>query len=212
MKNLFSKIKSLFRSKCFLINKVHNNYFILRHGETDYTADMTSMIYPKSTRFELGITEKGKEDIKKLIPEIKGKNIDLIFASDFLRAKITAKIIADIFGIDIILDKRLRDINLGVYRGGPKKDFYDGVSQKEMLEKGPREGESWMDCACRMESFIKEVEKKYKNKNILIVSHGDPLWLLERAIALKEDPYKLAEERLTTSTLKPGEFRTIVFK
>ncbi|GAI02405.1 unnamed protein product, partial [marine sediment metagenome] len=26
--------------------------------------------------------------------------------------------------------------------------------------------------------FVKDIEKKNKNKTILIISHGDPLWLL----------------------------------
>jgi broad specificity phosphatase PhoE len=28
-----------------------------------------------------------------------------------------------------------------------------------------------------MLNFLKEIDKKYKNKKILIVSHGDSLWL-----------------------------------
>jgi len=40
-------------------------------------------------------------------------------------------------------------------------------------------GESWNDIGKRMLKSLKEIDKKYKNENILIVSHADPLWLLQ---------------------------------
>jgi len=202
----------MIQQKHFFIEKVNNNYFILRHGETEYTADADSNIYPKSTRFELGITENGKNDIKKLIPNIKEKDIDLIFASDFLRTKITSKIVADALDLNVVFDKRLRDVDLGIYAGKPKKTFYNAINYKKMLEEGPEEGESWMICAYRVDDFMKDIEKRFNNKNILIVSHGDPLWLLEKMIAQKEDPYKIAEKRRMVPIIRPGELREISFK
>ena len=216
MKNLFFNIKkvflNLFKQKHFSINKVHNNYFILRHGHTNYTANLIDIIYPKSTRFELGITEQGKEDIKKLIPIIREKKIDLIFASDYLRTQITSKIIGEALNIEIISDERLRDINLGVYEGRNKQEYYDNISPRKMFEEGVEGGESWMDCVSRIESFIKDTEKQYQNKNILIVSHGDPLWLLERGIARKENIDIMLKERRVIPIINPGELRAITFK
>ena len=216
MNNFFFDFKKLFsdpfKRKYFSINKVHNSYFILRHGHTSYTADLIDIVYPKSTHFELGITEQGKEDIKRLIPILKEKKIDLIFASDYLRTQITSKIIAEALNVEIISDKRLRDIDLGIYEGRKKQEYYDNVSPKEMFEKGVEEGESWLDCVNRMEDFIKDIEKQYQNKNILIVSHGEPLWLLEKGIARKDSVDKLLEERYSIPIIGPGELRKIDFK
>ena len=218
METLFLKLKKMFLRFCglkqryFSINKVRNNYSILRHGHTDYTANLIDTIYPKSTHFELGITEQGEKDIKKLIPIIKEKKIDLIFASDYLRTQITSKIIADALNIEIILDKRLRDTNLGVYEGRKKQEYYSDITIKEMFKNGPEGGESWIDCINRIESLIKEIEERYQNKNILIVSHGDPLWLLEKGIARKDNIVKLLKERFAIPIISPGELRTITFK
>ncbi len=217
MKNLFFDTKKVFLSflkqkKPFLINKIHNNYFILRHGHTSYTADSMDIIYPKSTHFELGITEQGKKDIRKLIPILKEKKIDLIFASDYLRTQITSKIIAEALNIEIISDKRLRDVNLGIYQGKNKQEYYDNISPRKMFEEGPEGGESWIDCINRIESLIKDIEKHHRNKNILIVSHGDVLWLLERGIARKDNIDQLLEERFSIPIIKPGKLRTIIFK
>ncbi len=216
MKDLFFNFKkvflNLFKQKYFSINKVRNSYFVLRHGHTDYTADSMDIIYPKSTHFELGITEQGKEDVRKLIPILKEKKIDLIFASDYLRTQITSKIIAEALNLKIISDKRLRDVNLGIYQGRKKQEYHDNITLKKMFEEGPEGGESWIDCINRIEGLIKDIEKQHQNKNILIVSHGDPLWLLERGIVRKDNIDKLLEERFSVPIIKPGELRTIIFK
>ena len=80
----------------------------------------------------------------------------------------------------INFDKRLRDINLGIYHGRLKKEFYNDFPDPiKRFSNGPKKGESWNDLKKRVKSFLKEIEKKYKNKRILIVSHGDTLWMLE---------------------------------
>lgn len=215
MKGLFFKIKQFFsnlfksKEKYFSIDEVKNNYFILRHGHTKYTAELRETIYPQAAHFELGITEKGKQDIEKLIPALKQKNIDIIISSDYLRTRITSRIVAESLDLKINFDKRLRDVNLGIYRGRKKHEFYNALSAEEMFFKGPKGGESWLDCVKRLEEVIKDLEKRYKDKNILIVSHGDPLWLLEKGIANKNPIDQLLEER---SIPKPGELRKLNFK
>ena len=218
MKSFFSNFKKIVLSICkleqkhFFINEVRNNYFVLRHGHTDYTANLTDVIYPASTRFELGITEQGEGDVYKLIPLLREKKIDLIFASDYLRTQITSRIVAEGLDLDVVSDKRLRDVDLGIYEGRKKKEYYDKITPRIMFEKGVEGGESWADCAKRMEDFVGSTERQYQGKNILVVSHTDPLWLLERGIARKDNIDKLLEERYSVPTIKPGELRGIDFK
>ncbi len=214
MKGFFLKLKRAFnfcrtKQKYFSIKEVHNDYFILRHAHTKYTSELTNTIYPESAHFELGITEEGEEDIKELIPVLKEKEINLIISSDYLRTQMTSKIIAENLDLKVNFDKRLRDIDLGVYKGKSKDDFYEVITPEKMFYKGPKKGESWLECIKRTEEVIKELEEKYENKNILIVSHGDPLWLLEKGIAKKDPVEKLLKEKKTP---QPGELRKITFK
>ncbi|MBU4204724.1 histidine phosphatase family protein [Patescibacteria group bacterium] len=106
--------------------------------------------------------------------------IDLIFSSDYLRTRQTTDIVAKKLKIkDIQFDKRLRDINIGVLHGkhiSAYKKFFNDESQRFKIT--PDNGESWNDVRNRVKEFIEEIDKKYKDKNILIVSHGDPLWFL----------------------------------
>jgi isoleucyl-tRNA synthetase len=188
-----------------------NKYFILRHGENVYTTEIKDIAYPKSAQFSLGLTDEGKKKIKDLSPKIKRAKIDLIFSSDYKRAKETAEIVASELGINIKLDKRLRDVNLGVYHGRPKQEMYnDFPDANARFYKKPKGGESWLGCRKRMISFINEINKKYQDKNVLIVSHGDPLWLLEdimKGLSKEQSAKKIIKKGI----IKTGEFRKINF-
>jgi broad specificity phosphatase PhoE len=50
----------------------------------------------------------------------------------------------------------------------------------------------------RLLDFLDDVEKKYKGKNILIISHGDPLWFLAGIIrGLKTDEEFLSQKHVS---------------
>lgn len=160
--------------------KLNNKYFLLRHGQTIYQKENRKVNYEADSPQKLSITEEGKEMIKNSAEKLKNEKIDLIFTSPFLRARQSAEIASKILGVEgINYDERLVDINLGEFAGQPKDKyvkFYTGKDKS--LEKRVKGGESWGDVLVRVKSFLHDVEKKYKNKNILVVSHADPIWLM----------------------------------
>ncbi len=185
--------------------KLKNRYYILRHGQTDWQTKKKEWTYPKLDSPKIKLTKRGEIQIKEAAQKFKGRKIDLIFSSDFFRTRQTSKIVAKALGVTINFDKRLRDVNLGIYQGGKKGAFYKRFpkhSQKRFLV-GPQSGESWYDCQKRMLNFLKEIDKKHKGRTILIVSHGDPLWLLEGAVR-KWSPEKMLKEK-DRSYIKVGE-------
>ncbi len=124
--------------------------------------------------------EKGRKQVEKSAEGLKNKKIAHIFASDTKRTRLTAGIVAKKLKLKVNHDSRLRDINWGVYQGKSHLRAWAYYKNPKLkFEKAPPKGESWMDCQKRMLDFFKEIDKKYKGENILIVSHGDPLWLLE---------------------------------
>jgi len=62
-----------------------------------------------------------------------------------------------------------------------------------------------------MFEFVKNLEKKYKNKRILIVSHGDPLWLLEGALRGWTNEQLWHSKEGHRNYIETGEFRKIDF-
>lgn len=161
---------------------MRNKYILLRHGETIYQVKKDDLLYPWPD-FITSLTKKGKNQAETAAKKLKSKKIDLIYSSDFLRARQTAGIVAKELGLRVKVDKQLRDINWGIYKDGPSKKYRQFFSsKKQRFSKRPPKGENWRDVKKRMSDFIKDMEKRYKNKTILVVSHGDPLWLLNGAL------------------------------
>lgn len=154
-----------------------NKYILIRHGETKYQATNSRMLYSSKEQFSLPITKEAEEIIKKQAQKL--KKVDLIYSSDYYRTKQTSNILAKELNLKIKLDKRLRDINFGIFTGksavGYKAIF---SSRMQRFSKRPPKGESWRDVKKRVVSFLKEIDKEHLNKTILIVSHADPIWLL----------------------------------
>jgi len=158
--------------------KLNNTYYILRHGEAVSNVKGFVSSWPEKNINPL--TEVGTNQAKAVAREIMSKNIELIFSSDVLRAKQTAEIIASRLKKKIKFDKRLREIDFGIFNSKPIADFIGHFAsrKKRIKEKAPQ-GESYEDILKRIESFLRDIEKKYSNKKILIVSHQAPLFVLE---------------------------------
>lgn len=157
---------------------MNNTYYLLRHGEALSNAKDIMSCWPE--KFPVPLTEEGKKQIKKAAAKLKKEKIGLIFSSDLLRTKQTAEIISKELEIPVKYDKRLREYNAGVFNGRPieeLKNFFK--TEKERLIKKPPEGETYQEIIERVTDFLREIEKKYSGKNILIISHQVPLTWLE---------------------------------
>ena len=188
-----------------------NQYYILRHGQNVYQAEKRDVMYPWPDKPPVKLSKEGKQKIKEAAEQLKSKKIDLIYSSDIYRAKQTSGIMAKELGIKKInFDKRLRDINLGVYHGKTKKEFYNHFPDAiERFSHKPKRGETWNEVKKRMLDFLRDIDKKYKNKKILIVSHGDPLWLLEGAVKGLTNRELLKELFKNKNYIKVGELRKL---
>lgn len=188
-----------------------NKYFLLRHGQTTHQIESPETIYywPDGNP-PYALTELGKSQIQEKALQLKDKNIDLIFSSDILRTKQTTEIVAQELGLEPEFDQRLRDTNWGVFQGKSMKQawaFYDYHMEKKFTI-APSGGESWHDVKTRVIDLLKEIEQKYSQKNILIVSHGDPLWLLEDWINELNQKQSL-ERRKNGCPMKMGDLKEI---
>ena len=158
---------------------MRNKYILLRHGETIYQTKKSSLLYPFPEKSQISLTAKGKKMIKDAVLEIKKESdIDLIFASPFYRTTQSAKIASEILGVKPKFDKRLIDINFGIYHGRTYKELWKDISERQIFYKRPPGGETRRNVKKRVLSFFKEIEKKHKDKTILVISHADPIWLL----------------------------------
>ncbi|MDO8530166.1 MAG: histidine phosphatase family protein [bacterium] len=160
--------------------KLNNKYYILRHGEAMSNIRQVVSSWPE--KFKNPLTKHGKEMVMSATEILKEKKIDLIFTSPLLRTKETAQIVGKELNMRPRFDKRLREVGFGAVNGRPAEELLYLGFEKERLKKSIKRSETYKEVLERVYDFLRETDKKHKGKNILIVSHQCPLWILENKV------------------------------
>lgn len=161
----------------------NNHFFIARHGQAENNAKNITDSNPQSTN---GLTEVGRQQVAELLKLIKKENIAQIYVSPYLRTRQTAEILAEGLGFEkdkIIIDDRLSELDFGDLSGQPFADFltHEEKHLKYFEDKLPN-GESYLDAKRRFGEFLYDVNSRYQNENILVVSHGIALEVIKAVI------------------------------
>lgn len=159
--------------------KSGNKYFVMRHGEADHNLKGLASGKPDDP---VHLTKLGKDQVREQVAKLREQGVDLIIASPFVRTKETAKIVHEGLGLPkdaLLFDERLREIDIGIYNNGPWAKFHEDFPKTiEYFDQAPEGGESYERVKGWMMNFIHDVEIKFKNRNVLIITHGGPGWLL----------------------------------
>jgi len=155
------------------VPKSGNTYLLMRHGESKSNAQG----YASTTLGDSNpLTEKGHQEVLTAAEKLKGKKIDLIITSPFERTKQTADLLVAALGLSpetVLVDERLGEISVGVLDGKPNSEYHAFLgNEADWGYKTPEGGESWSDVKRRAGAFLYEIERTYKGKTILIISHN----------------------------------------
>lgn len=147
--------------------------YLLRHGQYE-THD--GILPYRLSNFHL--SQKGKEDATALASNLSLKSIVAVYTSPLERTFETATILAKPFGLTPIVDERLFEVRSP--SEGEKEGFVEakggwGIYETEWYKK--HGGESVVEIAARMKSAVEEFALKHEGKEIIVVSHGDPIML-----------------------------------
>jgi isoleucyl-tRNA synthetase len=158
-------------------NKSNNNYFVMRHGECNSNV---KSILDSSGDLDNHLTPKGVEQIRNQTKKLLDLNIDLIVTSPLIRARESAEVVSEsLGGIEIIEDVRLKEFDLGVYDKKSLSEFHTkGTRSCTHLDIRVEGGETHREVKIRVTLSLLDIESKYKNKNVLFVTHGAPGWML----------------------------------
>ncbi|GBD33817.1 Isoleucine--tRNA ligase [bacterium HR34] len=196
-----------------------NTFYILRHGQSLRNVYNFVSCWPEVRKSPL--TKEGIAQAKEAGKKLKGK-IDIIFTSDLERTMQTAQIVAEETGCKVLLAKELREVNEGIFNGKKTIEVFRYFTKKYGKELSKEEyylmrfrekvpgGESLSELQKRVLSFIKRINKKYKNKRILLVSHELPLTILECSMK-GMSPIEIIKFR-EKKMIKTAEVRKIDFK
>ena len=137
--------------------------YIVRHGETDWNK---KDLMQGSTDIPLNLNGIVQAmELKKSLPN----NFDICFVSPLKRAKKTADIITK---CPKVIDERLIERNMGLLEGKKFKNFDFQKYWDWELNSNDNKVEKVQDLFMRVSSFINMLKRDYKEKTVLIVSHG----------------------------------------
>ncbi len=194
--------------------KSENKYWAMRHGEADSNTHDLISVDPNGPNH---LTERGKEEARAMAAKLKSEKIDLIITSPFLRTKETAEIVAEELGLSfseqVIIDERLQEINPGRFLGKTWQEYNDAFGERVNRLRGRLEGggENYSDVRRRTMSAIYDFDEKYQGKNILLISHGLSLFMLQATVDFWTDGDIVRAPKRGTN-FATGEARPINFK
>ena len=139
---------------------------VARHGQTQWNA-----LNKVCGRTDLPLTELGHAQARELARKLEHEGIDLIIASPMIRARQTAQAVADLCGVEVIVDERLIEQNFGIFEGVDRKDPGFLANKRQFATCYPG-GESMMDVAHRIFGFLEDLKKNHPDKTVLVVCHG----------------------------------------
>jgi isoleucyl-tRNA synthetase len=183
-----------------------NEFFIMRHGQSTHILEQYIAAWPENPQKISHLTEEGKKQVINSAKKLAKKKIDIIVSSDLVRMKETVKILKKYLkGAKVIYDPELRELNTGIFNYKPIPSYHKWFKKPiDRFYIAPSGGETLLQAQKRYFNVWRRLNKKYRGKRILIVGHGDPLWLLESKIK-----GLTSEETLNAEYIEPGEFRKL---
>ena len=164
-----------------------NTFFLLRHGEAENNVSQTLASEREGEKY--GLTELGKQQAAGAVEQLKtalanaGKTASDIrlVVSPIRRTQETAAIIQSALGLtveQVVTDARLREIELASFDG---KGYGEYEATREA--GGAADVEQPGAIVRRVQECVAELNSRAAGVVYVLVTHGDPIWLLERALA-----------------------------
>lgn len=146
--------------------------YVIRHG-------LTGLNKQKKVNGEIDepLAPEGVQQAEEAI-SLLPKTIKQIYSSPMLRAKQTAEIINFKLKIPISLIEELTEVRMGLSLAGKSwEEMEGGLELKEkhrsvQFDYQPYGGESVEDVKKRLLSFFKKINGKYKDNEVLLITHG----------------------------------------
>ena len=151
--------------------------YIMRHGTTVWNEKNIIQGFSKNR-----LSKSGKLLVENQAEKYKDVDFDLIIASPMMRTMQTANIMNQFHDLKIIKDKRLREIDQGIFTGR-KVSSLNEEEKVYQLKKDPKYGmEDYASVLKRVVDFFEYLKTLTSYKSILVVTHNTPASYLESLI------------------------------
>ncbi len=149
----------------------------LRHGQAK---NNTERILAGRTP-GVPLTEEGVDQSEKAAKFLEDMNISAIYSSPIERAKNTAEIVGKHNSIDVRIDERLIELDMGKFTGMPYDEIFSSHGNVFMkfyngeLEIAHNGVETFVEVKKRIQGIVDHVIENHPDENVVLVTHMDPI-------------------------------------
>jgi len=150
---------------------------LARHGETDWNREGRWQGWADPP-----LNATGRAQARELAEQLRSTPFDAVYSSDLQRARETADILAEPHGVPVVVDRDLREIDIG---------SWSGLTRAEIAERFPDgvrpDGETHEQQAARVRAAVSRIARDHPGERVLIVGHGGTIRSIHDVIS--EVPY-----------------------
>jgi probable phosphoglycerate mutase len=163
------------------VDRLANTFSVMRHGQS--RANVAGLIVSRienDRSGDYGLSEAGRAQALAAAKSCALPADTVICSSDFARARQTAQIVRAHLGAeDVEVAEALRERCFGDWEGS-STDHYPRVWAADETGSDPAgRVEPVRSVLERTTALVADLERRYSGRHILLVSHGDPLQILQ---------------------------------
>ena len=189
------------------VDRLVNRFSVMRHGQSK--ANVAGIIVSRienDRRGDYGLSELGRQQALAAARGCGLPSQTLICSSDFSRARQSAEIVrAHLGAAEVVIAEALRERCFGDWEGSAAGNYARVWAADETNPGHPdRNVEPAAAVLDRVTAYIAELQRRYSGRDILLVSHGDVLQILQAGF-LRLDPSR----HRSLPHLETGEIRRL---
>lgn len=151
---------------------LETSFLLIRHAESTWNAQGRWQGHG-----DPDLSARGRVQAQRLARELGREPVDLVIASDLVRARQTARLIAEARGLEPRLESFLRELDVGEWTGLTRDEIAARASHTlERFEAGdvdarPGGGESRREIRLRVRRAVASLAEEQTGRSVALVTH-----------------------------------------
>jgi probable phosphoglycerate mutase len=141
---------------------------LARHGQTDW-----NLAHRVQGHTDTPLNAVGRAQARTLADSLAAPSLVAVYSSDLSRAYETAIAVARVHGLEVTVDRDLREKNFGSWEGLTDTEIADRFPDAVRGRWG--DGETTEEVAERAVAAIERIRRRHPVGRVLVVSHGGAL-------------------------------------
>jgi probable phosphoglycerate mutase len=159
---------------------------LVRHGQTDW-----NLAHRVQGHTDTPLNAVGREQACALADSLAAPSLVAVYSSDLSRAYETAITVARVHGLEVTVDRDLREKNFGSWEGLTDTEIADRFPDAVRGRWG--DGETTEEVAERAVAAIERIRRRHPVGRVLVVSHGGALRAILDHLGVEHGPVRNGE-------------------